>query len=244
MDLSHQNFSAQFVPDASKFVRRVVGDAQSPVYYFLPWRTPYWTARLSGLLPLSFAACYDTPSTAVSSDPVLSVVTLRAIIEDATAVISRNACHHTPIFVGFSLGTVPATFLANRYSAPLLSICGAARGEDMIWTSPAAAHVKEKAEGKGYVHTHYYAALNALNPVENLARLDERSQFVIADKDRLIPASLRREWVKALQGQRPGLRIRHRGTGHVGTILTCRSVQREWLDLSTPGCTAVRLAEF
>jgi hypothetical protein len=196
------------------------------VIYFLPWKTSSLMARLAGLLPLPHDAIFEMPADIVSADPVRSVVALRAIISDAAERIARHAA--PPMFVGFSLGTVPATYLANRFQAPLLSICGAARGEDMIWNSPAAAHVRSAARARGYDWCHYQSALASLNPAANLAHLHASSRFIIAAKDAIVPAPLRRQWIMTVARSRPDANILVAPGGHLGTIIGSRGLQRNW----------------
>lgn len=209
-------------------VARKLGKPDGDVIYFLPWSTPYLLARACGLLPLSFAACYETPARAVCADPVESVVAFRRIISDAVNLIQSRSQPHPPLIVGFSLGTVAATYLANLFRAPLLSICGAARGEDMIWESPSASAVKQEAEERGYQRTHFYSALGPLNPAENLSGLDPRSLFVIADRDRIIPSEQSEAWNELLSSRRPRARVLRTRSGHLQAIIASRKLQRTW----------------
>lgn len=209
-------------------VARRLGQPLNDVIYFLPWSTPYRLARSFGLLPLPFAACYETPRRAVCADPVESVVAFRRIISDAVDLIQKRPQPDPPLIVGFSLGTVAATYVANLFRAPLLSICGAARGENMIWESPSAAAIKQAAEERGYQRPHFYSALGPLNPVENLDNLDRRSLFLIADRDRIIPSEQSELWHDILSSRRPRARVLRTRSGHLKAIITSRNLQRTW----------------
>ncbi len=213
--------------DTPDVVRRL-GGIDSDVIYFLPWRTPYIVGRVCGFLPLPFAACYETPACAVCPDPVRSVVTFRRIISDALGVIEQRRGLDPPLMIGFSLGTVAATYVANVFGAPLLSICGAARGEGMIWDSPSAVAIKMAAEQRGYQHTHFYSALGPLNPAENLSNLDQRSLFVIAEHDRIIPHAQRATWNAILASRSPRARVMRMPCGHVAAIISSGALQTAW----------------
>jgi hypothetical protein len=210
-------------------VTRKMGQPESDVIYFLPWSTPYILARACGLLALPFAACYETPTRAVCADPVESVVAFRRIISDAADLIESRSRPDPPLIVGFSLGTVAATFVANMIGAPLLSICGAARGEDMIWESPSATAIRQAAEERGYRRPHFYSALGPLNPAENLDSLDRRSLFLIADHDRVIPSEQSEVWNEILLSRRPRARVLRTRSGHLKAIIASRYLQKTWL---------------
>jgi hypothetical protein len=215
-------------------VARKLGKAEDDIIYFLPWSTPYIVARTCGLLALPFAACYETPARAVCADPVESVIAFRRIITDAVIFIQQRPRHDPPLIVGFSLGTVAATYVANIFGAPLLSVCGAARGEDMIWESPSAAAVKQAAEERGYQRTHFYSALGPLNPAENLDNLDRRSLFLIADRDRVIPSQQNEVWNEILSCRRA--RVLRTRAGHLNAIIASRALQRTWHRTCTTTC--------
>jgi hypothetical protein len=210
-------------------VARKLGKPKSDVIYFLPWSTPYPLARACGLLALPFAACYETPTRAVCADPVESVVAFRRTISDAVDLIQNRPQPEPPLIVGFSLGTVAATYVANVFRAPLLSICGGARGEDMIWESTGAAAIKQAAEERGYQRPHFYSALGPLNPAENLEYLDGRSLFLIADHDRIIPSEQSEVWNEILLSRRPRARVLRTRSGHLKAIIASRYLQRTWL---------------
>lgn len=222
-------------------VARKLGRPENDVVYFLPWSTPYFLARACGLLALPFAACYETPTRAVCADPVQSVVAFRQIISDAVHYIQQRPRLDPPLIVGFSLGTVAATYVANVFGAPLLSICGAARGEDMIWESPSAATIKQAAEERGYQRPHFYSALGPLNPAENLNNLDRRSLFIIADHDRIIPHQQSAVWNEILASQIPRARVLRTRSGHLKTIIASRTLQCKWHRACTATCRSAAL---
>ena len=181
LSLQHMYFQRQAAVRKTG-VNRIDGDPECHVIYFLPWQTPYAVAKACGLLPLSFAACYEMPRNVVSGDPLRSLARLEEIVDDAQERISRLA--QAPLIIGFSIGTVPATCLANRHRAPLLSICSAPRGADIIWQSPLARPIKHHAIALGFTRGQFRTALRRIDPANNLARLPEGSAFVAGAGDK------------------------------------------------------------
>jgi hypothetical protein len=206
-------------------VNRIDGDPECHVIYFLPWQTPYAVAKACGLLPLAFAACYEMPRNVVSGDPLCSLARLEEIVDDAQERISRFA--HAPLIIGFSIGTVPATCLANRHSAPLLSICSAPRGADIIWQSPLARPIKHHAIALGFTRGQFRTAFRRIDPANNLARLPEGSAFVAGAGDKVIPHEQTAEWLRLVATSVPDPSISVTSLGHVATIMASRRLQVE-----------------
>jgi hypothetical protein len=204
-------------------VYRIDGDPGCHVIYFLPWQTPYSVAKACGLLPLAFAACYEMPRNVVCGDPLCSLERLEEIVDDAQERISRIA--RTPLIIGFSIGTVPATCLANRHSAPLLSICSAPRGADIIWQSPLARPIKHHAIALGFTRGQFRSALRRIDPANNLARLPEGSAFVAGAGDKVIPHEQTAEWLRLVSTsvRKPSISVTP--LGHVATIMASRRRQ-------------------
>src|SRR6185295_7630351 len=101
--------------DTTLAFRRIEGSPTSKVIYFLPWHTPHYVAKHVGFTPLEFLACYEMPPAIVSSVPELSVEAMRRLVDDAQAIlVNRGVRTRDAIVVGLSVGTYPATFLANR----------------------------------------------------------------------------------------------------------------------------------
>jgi hypothetical protein len=68
--------------DRTLTFRRIDGNPQSRVIYFLPWNTPFNVARQAGFVPLDFLAAYEVPRGLVSSDPEISVKSILGLVED------------------------------------------------------------------------------------------------------------------------------------------------------------------
>src|SRR4051812_34905206 len=76
--------------DRTLAFRRIDGDPQSRVIYFLPWNTPYSLARQAGFMPLPFLAAYESPPAFVSSDPELCVQAMVGMVADAEALLAEK----------------------------------------------------------------------------------------------------------------------------------------------------------
>jgi pimeloyl-ACP methyl ester carboxylesterase len=191
-----------------------------PTIYFLPWNTPYWLAKRLGLIRGPFTACYETAPALVSSEPVRSVLALKKIVADAEALLESLKITGTSVrIVGYSLGSYPATYLANRLQARLYSIAPADRGDLMIWQSPAARKIRERARAKGYRLEDYVEAMAGYNPVENLVGLAPSSTFVVGDCDPFVPAERSLALVEAVKRNCSTAKILKTTGGHVRTLL-------------------------
>lgn len=206
-----------------------------PIIYFLPWNTPFWLARRIGLICSQFAACYEMAPALVSSEPSRSVTALRKVTDDAMALVeSLKLAGHSIRVVGYSLGTYPATYLANRLQARLYSIAPADRGDLMIWESPAARIIRERALAKGYGLEDYMKAMSGYNPIDNLEGLGSGSAFVVGNSDPFIPSQRSHALIDAVKRNCHAARIFQTGGGHVGTLLAGARYLRRELRLSQP----------
>ena len=87
----------------------------------------------------------------MSSEPELCVRAFHAIIDDALRLIREVGIRPQDLVViGLSVGTAPATYLANHFGARLYSVASADYGHLMLWQSPATLLVKARAIEKGY----------------------------------------------------------------------------------------------
>src|SRR5436189_4927118 len=154
--------------DRTLTFRRIDGDATSKVIYFLPWHTPFGFARQVGFVALEFLACYEMPSAIVSSEPKLCVQAMLGLVEDAERLLGDRGIADDALIVGLSIGSYPATHLANRMGAQLCSIASADRGDLAIWESPATRIIRRRAVHKGYQLSDYSDAFLGTHPAENL----------------------------------------------------------------------------
>jgi pimeloyl-ACP methyl ester carboxylesterase len=206
-----------------------------PVIYFLPWNTPFWIAKKFGLIDSRFTACYELAPALVSSEPARCVEALKRVVEDAEGLLrSLNVLCSAVRIVGYSLGTYPATYLANRLRARLYSIAPADRGDLMIWESPAARIVRKRAQVKGYCLEDYVRAMVGYNPIDNLQGLGPGSAFIVGESDPFVPVQRSRALLNAVKRNSCGAHIVRTGGGHVRTLLAGARYLRRELKLSRP----------
>src|SRR4051812_4151108 len=94
------------------------------------------------------------PPAAISSVPELSVAAMAGLVDDAAALLAdRGINGPDALIVGFSLGSYPATVLANRIGARLCAAATADRAD--LWQSPATRLIKRRALQRGLRLAHY-----------------------------------------------------------------------------------------
>jgi hypothetical protein len=205
--------------DRTLAFRRIDGNQTSSVIYFLPWQTPFAFARHAGFAPLDFLACYEMPNAIVSSDPELCVRAMRALVEDAEQLLAGRGVAKDALIVGLSVGSYPATYLANRI------------GDLAIWESPATAIVKRRALQKGFELSHYSGALFGTHPAENLSGIAADSMFVIGDHDPYVPRHRKLSLLQAIETHAPRAQVVKLQAGHFKTLMASGRYQRRMLGL-------------
>ena len=230
--------------DQTTTFRRFDGPSHSKVIYFLPWHTPLYVAKHFGFTPLEYLACYEMPPAIVSSTPELSVEAMQRLVEDAEALLRARRVHPSEaIVIGLSVGTYPATYLANRIGARLCAVAAADRADLMLWQSPAARLIRRRCLQRGVELAHCSAAMAGLHPVQNLSGLAPQSMFVLGERDPFIPARRHRGLLRALRLRAPQARVVKLRAGHVKTMVASARYQREfagfehakaWWKWSTP----------
>ena len=215
--------------------RRIDGNPSSRVIYFLPWHTPIAIARQAGFVPLDYLACYEMPEAIVSSEPRLCAEAMHALVTDAEQLLHQHGVEGTDAaIVGLSIGSYPATYLANRIGARLCSVASADRADLAVWHSPATRIIKQRAQRKGYQLAHYSELLAGTHPAQNLARIASNSVFVIGRRDPFVPASCAEGLLQAIATHAPHAEVVTPATGHFRTLMLSGSYQRQMLGLS-PG---------
>lgn len=205
--------------DTSTEFVRVDGDQHAATIVCLPWQMPYRLAKAARIVPKPFLACYEMPRAIVSSEPELCIRALNGVIEDATQVAVRAKIPPRELLVvGLSIGNAAATLLANKLGARLCSIASADRGDLTLWESPAARHVKERAEAKGYRLSDFTQSLQGMHTVDNLANLAPGSRFVVGLRDEFLPKARREGLVRAVQRVLPSAEVSYVDRGHIGTM--------------------------
>ena len=217
--------------DQTLAFRRIDGVADSQVIYFLPWHTPFSIARRLGFIPLDFLACYEMPPAIVSSTPELSVEAMRRLVADAESVLGRHRIvRRNAIIVGLSVGSFPATFLANRIGARLCAVAPSDRADLMLWQSPAARLVKRRCLLRGLELSDYSKAMAGCHPVQNLAGIAPDSVFVMGRRDPFIPARRSKGLLRAIRRHQPHAAVVKLDAGHVKTMLASARYQQALLN--------------
>jgi pimeloyl-ACP methyl ester carboxylesterase len=218
--------------DETLTFRRIDGDQNSKVIYFLPWHTPLHVARHVGFTPLEFLACYEMPPAIVSSKPELSVEAMHRLVDDAEALlVNRGIRANDAIIVGLSVGTYPATFLANRTGARLCAVAAADRADLMLWQSPAARLIKRRCVQRGLQLAHCSKVMSGYHPVQNLAGIAPNSMFVVGGRDPFIPPRRNKGLLRAIRKHAPEAQVVKLDAGHVKTMIRSARYQRAMLGL-------------
>ncbi len=222
--------------DCTLTFRRIDGNPNSKVIYFLPWHTPHYVARHIGLTPLEFLACYEMPPASVSSIPELSARAMRGLVEDAEALLADRKIYGPDVLVvGLSLGTYPATVLANRIGARLCAVAPADRADLMLWESPAARLIKRRAVQRGLRLAHFVKAMRGWHPAHNLSGIAPDSVFVMGERDPFIPPRRSAGLLQAIERVVPKARVFKVAAGHVKTMLSSASHQCQMVGVAIPG---------
>jgi hypothetical protein len=210
--------------------RRVDGNPGSRVVYFLPWHTPFAFARRLGFAPLDFLACYEMPEAIVSSEPELCLRAMHDLVADAERVLLAHCvAGKDAVIVGLSIGSYPATYLANRLGARLFSVASAHRADLAIWQSPATSIIKQRARRKGYLFSDYSKALTGTHPVQNLTGIAANSVFVIGQRDPFVPTCCKEGLLRAIATHIPGASVIRLAAGHFRTLMMSGRHQRRML---------------
>jgi hypothetical protein len=214
--------------DQSLAFRRIDGNPNSRIIYFLPWNTRFAFARQSGMMPLDFLAAYEMPPAIVSSDPDCSVRAVRALIGDAGAVLDAHGVSpRKALIVGLSVGTYPATFLASRFNCRLISVAGADRPDLTLWQSPAGRIVKRRALQKGRRLGEFCRAMRDWHPAKSLADVARDSMFVVGTRDPFIPRRRAAALLDAIERHLPSAQVIKLDAGHLKTLILSGRFQRK-----------------
>ena len=227
--------------DRTLAFRRIDGDQASNVIYFLPWHTPFAFARHAGFVPLNFLACYEMPNAIVSSEPELCAQAMLGLVEDAERLLVDRGVAEDALIVGLSVGSYPATYLANRIGARLCSVASADRGDLAIWESPATHIIKRRAVDKGYQLSHYSHALFGTHPAQNLARIAADSLFVMGDRDPYVPQGCKAGLLRAIETDAPGAQVIRLNAGHFKTLAASGRYQRRMLGIEDSKAWQLRM---
>ena len=227
--------------DQSLTFRRINGRPSSSVIYFLPWCTSFRLAYHVGLIPLDYLACYEMPPAIVSSQPDLCVQAMLSLIADAEQLLMAHEVRGADaVIVGLSVGTFPATYLANRIGARLCSVASVDRADLAVWLSPATRIVKERAVQKGLALSDYSRALEGYHPGQNLARLAPNSVFVVGQRDPYVPPCRKDGLLQAIQDHARSAQVIELNKGHFATLTVSAGYQRAMVAAPTATPTTER----
>lgn len=214
--------------DQSPAFKRIDGRISSNRVVFLPWGMSLSMATRLGIVPArsSFLACYEMPEGIISSDPQLCVRSVLSIAEDFSELVREQGKAASDLtLLGLSIGNFPATYIANKHRAKLISIAGGDAGDAIIWESAAAAGIKAKAMAKGFGRGDFAEALRDFNPISNLSNLAEGSVFVLPLGDALIPEARRTTLLCAAEYH--GYSVETPNCGHVsGLVMASQYLER------------------
>jgi pimeloyl-ACP methyl ester carboxylesterase len=167
------------------------------------------------------------PPAIISSEPELSVQAMRGLAADAQALMAAHGVvSHQAIVIGLSVGSFPATYLANRIGARLCAVASADRADLMLWQSPAARIIKRRAIQKGHRLAHYSKAMLGCHPVQNLAGVRADSVFVVGRRDPFVPPRRSAGLLSAIEQRVRDARVVALDAGHFKTLMASARYQR------------------
>lgn len=185
---------------------------------FLPWRTPFVTAKKYGLLPKhSNFIALEGPATRVDPDPVVAKASLFRLVEEVEKLKLNDFG-----VLGLSAGNYPAWYVANHFNVQkLVSVCPGSCVGSSIWNGIATKEVcRRSVQDHSMSEKTYDSVLAETNPVENVENLPEDIDIYIASHDKFIPTYLGEELVSKLVDRKKKYRItRNIGRGHFLTLL-------------------------
>ncbi len=196
------------------------GDGEtSAVICFLPWLFNFSRARDAGLILPQTTLAYEMPHAIVSATPEMSVEALHAVTRDFLTFIDQRRLDPSRLtLVGLSIGNFAATYIANLIGARLCAVSAADRGEDLIWSSSLAAHVRRQAEHRGIGYDDFAGILRDYNPINNLRNIQPGSTFIVGYFDKVVPYRSARNVVAQARNDIKSIRSAILPFGHSGTL--------------------------
>ena len=200
-------------------LRRVHDRDDFAVICFLPWLFSFARARDAGLVLPQTALAYEMPHAIVSATPELSVEALHVVARDFLDFIEQRRLDPSKLtFVGLSMGCFAATYIANLVGARLCAVGAADRGEELIWSSSLAAHIRRQAEHRGIRYNDFAGVLRDYNPVNNLRNIRPGSTFIAGYLDKVVPYASARNVVAQARSDIKSIRSIVLPFGHSGTL--------------------------
>ena len=206
--------------DESTLFRRISGAQSSSTIVFLPWSMRFEKASQLKILPDNFYCCYELPTGIVSSIPEIPEQCLRSMERAFECDLEVLQARKTPpLLLAMSMGNFPATYFANTHRLDLYSIASGHSGDWLTFHSPAAKHIRLKAERAGRVEMDFAVPLRRLSPINNIQMIGQSSRFLFGTYDRYIPFASREALISKLSVERPLIPVQQIPFGHMATIL-------------------------
>ena len=186
---------------------------------FLPWRTRYEDAKGAGLnFEGRSYVVYEMPVECINPRPEKSRESILGMICDFEHNYSDIGRWNV---LGFSLGTLPATILANiRKVDKLILVCPGARLGESMWSSFAARKIRREAKKLGMTDWREYdRVLGDINPIDNTKYLPKNVSVHLGDWDWHIRPRFGDELVRGMESSGKNVSVvRCNGKGHLMTI--------------------------
>jgi hypothetical protein len=193
-------------------------NSQEGKVYFLPWRVSFGKARRMGLISKrDNCIAYEVPIGIANPNPYESKRIILDLVEDFS-----NLSLSQIDLIGYSIGVIPATFIANNFPIKSLTMVGiGTRLGECLWNGVATREIKRKTKALGIKNPEEYdEVLNGLNPIDNTKNLPENLDLHLPMNDRYIPTKYGKRFVSLLDNKRKRYNLkRYRGCGHILTLL-------------------------
>lgn len=219
--------------NANKFNKQIIDRGDKLTWIcFLPWRTNIKTARKYNLLPIKGnLIIYETPLNLISEEPQKTREALYSLVNDFEKTYAEKELVGKEIaFLGISIGSIPAFFLANRYkSQKICAICSTAKLGDGIFRAFAARKIKRSIIENGLDADLYDKVLNEINPIENISNLPVDIKIVISRFDNFVPYCGGEELAKKIREMNKSVKIlRFNFFGHLMTMVRIGRLNRKY----------------
>lgn len=189
---------------------------------FLPRRTTLDIAQKYSLLPKNGnIIAYEVPLDLIASDPNMTRKAFFSLIKDFQDEYKNKLLGKDIAFLGISVGSIPAVFLANRYkNKKIRIICSISKLGEGIFHSFAARKIKKDAIKNGFDEVAYDKILNEINLIENTLNLPDDVKIVISRFDNYIPYDGGVELIKKVKETKKNAKIyKFLMVGHFLTML-------------------------
>lgn len=229
---SHNKVTDDEAKDAKKFFKYSLDrDSDLTWVCFLPRRTTLEIAQKYHLLPEEGnILAYEVPLNLIAGNPNDTRDAFFSLVKDFEDVHGNELKGRKISFLGISVGSMPALFLANRYKTEKVRVvCSTAKLGEGIFSAFAARKIKRDAVGLGFDAEAYDDILDEINPVENIENLPEDIKIVISRFDKYIPYKGGVELAKEIRKIKKNVKVYKFFTiGHFLTMLRVGWLNRRY----------------